>query len=133
MQKNADYFIDKLCLKEHPEGGYYRETYYSDLIIKKDALPDCYSGSRPTLTAIYFLLKGNDFSAFHRLKSDELWHFYLGSSITIWVIKPGGEMYKVKLGKDMENDEVCQATISAGCWFGAMVNDMKSFSNITTK
>jgi predicted cupin superfamily sugar epimerase len=80
------------------------------------------------MTAIYFLLNGTDFSAFHRLKSDELWHFYMGSSMTIWVIKPDGELYKVKLGSDAGNNEVCQATIPAGCWFGAAVNDTESFS-----
>jgi len=127
-EKNADYFIEKLCLKEHPEGGYFRETYCSDIVIKKDVLPDRYTGDRPLLTAIYFLLKGNDFSSFHRLKSDELWHFYFGSSMTIRIIKPDGKPYKIKLGMDVENNEVCQAKIPAGCWFGAVVDDTESFS-----
>jgi len=128
LEKNPDYFIDKLCLKAHPEGGYFKETYCSDIVIKKDALPDCYTGDRPLLTAIYFLLKGNDFSSFHRLKSDELWHFYFGSSMKIWVIRSDGRLYKIKLGMDVENNEVCQATIPAECWFGAAVDNAESFS-----
>lgn len=126
--EGADYLIDKLRLTAHPEGGYFKETYCSDIAIRKDAFPKGYTGERPLMTAIYFLLKGDDFSAFHRLKSDELWHFYLGSSMTIWIIRPNGELDELKLGNQMGNNEVCQATIPAGCWFGASVDDKESFS-----
>lgn len=125
---DADYLIDKLALTAHPEGGFFKETYCSDIVMKRDALPKGYTRERPLLTAIYFLLKGDDFSAFHRLKSDELWHFYLGSSMTIWIIGLNGELNKIKLGNHMANNEVCQATIPAGCWFGAGLDDKESFS-----
>ena len=71
MQKDAAYWIDKLKLQPHPEGGFYRQTYRADLILPKDAFPQ-FSGSRAVSTAIYFLLDGENFSAFHRLRSDEL-------------------------------------------------------------
>ena len=76
----ADDLIKLLELKPHPEGGYYRETYRSDEVIEN--LPERYKGpSRNAGTAIYFLLKGDQFSAFHKLQSDEIWHFYEGSSL----------------------------------------------------
>jgi uncharacterized protein len=128
LLESADYLIDKLHLKAHPEGGYFKETYCSNIVMKQGALPKRFTGKRAMLTAIYFLLKGNDFSAFHRLKSDELWHFYLGSSLTIWIIRPNGELDKVMLGNHIENNQVCQATIPAGCWFGAVLDDKESFS-----
>ena len=74
----ADYWIDKLELLSHPEGGFYKEIYRSDEAISADALPERYKGERSFSTSIYFLLRENEFSAFHRLQSDEIWHFYSG-------------------------------------------------------
>ena len=88
MIKSARYWIDKLNLTAHPEGGYYRETYRAELSIAREALPPQFTGPRLVSTAIYFLLDGENFSAFHRLRSDELWHFYSGSPITVHVIGP---------------------------------------------
>jgi predicted cupin superfamily sugar epimerase len=76
--KDARYWIETLKLVPHPEGGYYRETYRSRLLIPKDALPAQFGGARLASTAIYFLLEGKNFSAFHRLRSDEMWHFHAG-------------------------------------------------------
>ena len=83
MGKTADYWIEKLRLIEHPEGGYFRETYRSEESIGGEYLPERYQVSHFFSTAIYYLLKGDQFSAFHRLKSDELWNFYVGSSLTL--------------------------------------------------
>ncbi len=98
MPKTAQYWIDRLNLIPHPEGGYYRETYRSELSIPRDALPPQFTGPRPVSTAIYFLLESNNFSAFHRLRSDELWHFYAGSPITVHVIEPDGSYSGIQLG-----------------------------------
>ena len=76
--KDARYWIEKLRLEPHPEGGYFRQTYRSEVLIAQDALPAGFSGARAVSTAIYFLLDGENFSAFHRLRSDEVWHFYVG-------------------------------------------------------
>ena len=73
--KDASYWIEKLRLEPHPEGGFFRQTYRSDIQIAAEALPARFSGERTASTAIYFLLGGDDFSAFHRLRSDEIWHF----------------------------------------------------------
>src|SRR5271166_1176376 len=67
--KDAAYWIRMLALEAHPEGGYYRQTYRADLTLVQGTLPPQFTGPRPASTAIYFLLEGEDFSAFHRLRS----------------------------------------------------------------
>ena len=79
----AEYWIKHLKLSSHPEGGYYCATYKSDLTIRQSALPSGFHGDRSASTAIYFLLAETDFSAFHRLASDELWHFYAGNCLEV--------------------------------------------------
>jgi predicted cupin superfamily sugar epimerase len=128
MKKTAAYWIEKLNLVEHAEGGYYREIYRSSETIAADHLPDRYDGSRSFSTSIYYLLKGSDFSAFHRLRSDEIWHFYTGSSLTIYLINQQGVLSQILLGTNFDNGEVFQAVISAGCWFAVRINNPESFS-----
>jgi predicted cupin superfamily sugar epimerase len=79
--KDAGYWIEKLRLEAHPEGGYFRQTYRSDVVLAREALPAEFTGARAASTAIYFLLEGKNFSAFHRLRSDEVWHFYVGAPL----------------------------------------------------
>ncbi|HSZ61955.1 MAG TPA: cupin domain-containing protein [Terriglobales bacterium] len=126
MIKDALYWIRTLGLQPHPEGGYYRQTYRADLVLEE--LPPQFSGPRPVSTAIYFLLDGKNFSAFHRLQSDELWHFHLGASLTIHVIDPDGQYSEIQLGSDPEAGEVLQAVVGAGCWFASHIRDEKSFA-----
>ncbi len=128
MSRNADYWISKLNLKKHPEGGYYREIYRSDETIGAHALPERFNGPRPFSTAIYFLLEGDDFSALHRIQSDEIWHFYEGSSITIHTIGQCGKYNRILLGNNLENDESFAAVINAGCWYGATLNEPDSYA-----
>jgi predicted cupin superfamily sugar epimerase len=128
MSTTAQYWINKLNLIAHPEGGYYRETYRSQLSIAKAALPPEFTGARLVSTAIYFLLEGENFSAFHRLRSDELWHFHTGGTIVVHVIEPGGAHSEIHLGRDPVAGEVFQAVVNAGCWFASKVRDPKSFA-----
>jgi hypothetical protein len=127
LQKDAAYWIDKLKLQPHPEGGFYRQTYRADLILPKDAFPQ-FSGSRAVSTAIYFLLDGENFSAFHRLRSDELWHFYIGEPLVVHMIDANGAYSEFSLGNNPEAGEVLQAVVKAGCWFASRVRDGKSFA-----
>jgi uncharacterized protein len=120
------YWIERLNLTPHPEGGFYRQTYSADLIL--DDLPSQFSGSRAASTAIYFLLEGADFSALHRLRSDELWHFYAGRRLSVQVISPEGEYSEILLGSNPEAGESFQAVVTAGCWFGSRLADETSFA-----
>ena len=126
--KDAKYWIHKLQLEPHPEGGYFRQTYKAGLTLEASALPFSFSGPRVASTAIYFLLEGENFSAFHRLRSDEMWHFYAGSTLKIHVIGPEGEYSSILLGRDAERGEVFQAVVKAGCWFASHVGDWKSWA-----
>ena len=91
-------------------------------------MPPQFPGPRLVSTAIYFLLEGNSFSAFHRLRSDELWHFYAGSPITVHVIEPDGSCSEIQLGGDPDTGEVLQAVVKAGRWFASQVRDAKPFA-----
>lgn len=113
----ADQYIRHFRLQPHPEGGYYVQTYCSPEQIPVDCLPGRFSGHRVFSTAIYYLLQKGDFSAFHRIKSDECWHFYAGDTLYIHIIKTDGSYYLVKLGKELQNDEVFQCVIPAEAWF----------------
>lgn len=124
MIKDATYWINKLKLQEHPEGGYFIETFRSRRIINLDD----YDGNRFTCTAIYYLLLGDKFSAFHRMKSDEIWHFYAGSSLTLYIIHSNGVLDEISLGQNLDKNEMFQHVIESGCWFAAIVNDPYSYS-----
>ncbi|MGK7919302.1 MAG: cupin domain-containing protein [Trichodesmium sp.] len=126
--KNARYWIEKLGLEKHPAGGYYRETYRCAQEIPHEGLPKGFDGSRNCSTAIYFLLEGTDFSPLHRINSDELWHFYAGTSLTVHVIEESGNYYPIKLGENFDEGEVFQDLVKAGAWFGATVSNPQSYS-----
>ncbi len=128
MDESAQYWIDRLSLSPHPEGGYYRVTYQSSLTIVQNALPALYQGDRSACTAIYFLLAGSEFSAFHRIASDELWHFYAGSGLIVYVIDAEGNYSELQLGSAFEAGEVFQAVVKAGCWFASRLKDPAGFA-----
>lgn len=113
--------IKTLELKPHPEGGYFKETYRSTGEIKKDSLDPSFNGKRNYSTCIYFLLTSNKFSAFHRIKQDEIWHFYDGSAIRLHVISKTGNYEEYIIGRDFSNNEAPQLIIPGGCWFAAEV------------
>jgi predicted cupin superfamily sugar epimerase len=124
----AQHWIKKLNLQKHPEGGYFSEVYRSKEEIKREHLPSRYSGARNHSTSIYFLLTSNEFSAFHRIKSDETWHFYSGQPVTIHMIDGKGNYSSVKLGSNPESGEVFQFTIPHGTWFAASVDEPDSYA-----
>jgi uncharacterized protein len=111
--------ISQFNLLPHPEGGYYSQTYKSHEMIAGECLPVRYSGDRPFSTAIYFLLGKGNFSAFHRIKSDECWHFYAGQTLLIYVIQSDRELSIIYLGNNILKGEVFQYLVPAGCWFAS--------------
>jgi predicted cupin superfamily sugar epimerase len=122
------YWIKQFELQPHPEGGYFRQTYKSDMKIAHEGLPDSFTGPRAASTAIYFLLEGENFSAFHRLRSDETWHFYAGSPLIVHIIELDGRYSSILLGSDPDAGQVFQAVVRAGCWFASHVADWKSWA-----
>ena len=128
IPQDAGEIIRLLDLTRHAEGGWYRETYRSAETVPTDFLPGRPAGDRSFSTAIYFLLERGDFSALHRIKSDEVWHFYAGATLTVNVISPEGEHRAVKLGQAIRAGETLQAVVPAGCWFGAEVSGPGPYS-----
>lgn len=112
--------IEHYGMQAHPEGGYFKETYRAAETIKKGALPRRFGGNRSFSTAIYFLLEQDNFSAFHRIKSDECWHFYAGGTLLIYIINTEAKLQVVKLGNNVLNGETFQHVVPAGCWFASI-------------
>ena len=98
--------VDKLSLAPHPEGGFYRETYRS-----------------AHSTAIYYLLPAGAVSRLHRLKRDELFHFYAGGPMTIVELRPDGSVVSTRLASDAP-----QHAVRAGAWFGGFPDEGSSFT-----
>lgn len=118
-KRTATYWKGRLQLIQHVEGGAFKEVYRSAHILPQQTLTTEHNGDRNAATSIYFLLTEGDFSAFHRIASDELWHHYDGDTLCVYEIKPDGELICHKLGK--EEDAMPQVTIPAGSWFGSRV------------
>ena len=125
---DIEILIEKFHLEAHPEGGYFKETYRSTGTIAMDSLPDKYNGERNYSTCIYFLLTSDTFSAFHKIKQDEMWHFYDGSPIMIHMIYPDGEYASIKLGLNLANGEVPQAVVPGGTYFGSEMISKSDFA-----
>lgn len=115
-------------MEPHPEGGYFAEVFRSDEYLSEQSLPERYLGKRNFFTSIYYLLEKEDFSAFHRLASDEIWNYYDGSALLIHILGEKGEVTSHTLGLDCESGEKPQLLIKRGQWFAAEVKDKSSFT-----
>ncbi|WP_394238908.1 cupin domain-containing protein [Niallia oryzisoli] len=122
------YYVSKLGLTPHREGGYYKETFQSTEVTSDQELTVNFEGKRKLYTSIYFLLTSKDISHFHRLKSDELWYYHAGSSLTIHIIDETGDYKEIKLGLDLDKGEVPQALVPKNSIFGSSVMDEDTFS-----
>ena len=127
MLRSAKYWIDKLQLLPHPEGGHFKETYRSHENIRREHLPERFSDDRNFSTAIFYLLQNEQCSKLHILKSDEMWHFYDGSGLTIFVIDEKGNLTEQKFGLNPDEGESPQIMVKAGEWFGAKLNEPDSY------
>ena len=119
--------IDTFQLLPHPEGGWYKENYRSEATIPKDALPEQFEGDRQISTAIYFLLEEGNFSAFHRIRSDECWHFYAGQTLEIFELSPNGTLKIISLGNSLSEGTCFQYVVPAGYWFASRPAEKSSF------
>lgn len=125
--KSAEYWVKNLGLKSHPEGGFFKEIYKSSESILKENLPQRFTGDRVFSTSIYYLLNNENVSHFHRIKQDEVWHFYEGDSLAIHCLSGDGGYSKFLLGRNIEAGESFQVVVKAGDYFAAEVNDKSSF------
>ena len=126
MHPTVSTLVKRFDLKPHPEGGFYSESYRSAETIPHKGLPDRFTGDRYYSSAIYFLLENGNFSAFHRIKSDECWHFYSGDPLWIHVLYPDGTCKTITLGNTEE--AVYQFIVPAGCWFASETAPGGNFS-----
>lgn len=127
MGKKVKAIIDQLNLEAHPEGGYFKEEYRSEGTIHPGSDETVYPAGRNFATSIYYLLEGTDTSSFHRIRSDETWHFYTGSSATIHIIHPDS-LYEARyLGPELSKGQSYQITIPGRSWFGVSVDKKDSF------
>jgi hypothetical protein len=109
--------IARLGLVPHPEGGFFRETFRAEASVQAPfgAL------TRAASTAIYFLLRAGDFSAFHAVRSDEVWHHYLGARLELHTINALAQHERIELGADLLNGEQPQWVVRAGVFQAARV------------
>jgi predicted cupin superfamily sugar epimerase len=114
------------------EGGYYCETYRAKGIIPKDVLPEQYDSDRSFGTAILYLIDRNTSSSLHRIKSDEVFHFYMGDPVTMLQLLPDGSSQVITLGQDITSGQQVQAVVPANTWQGCFVNDGGEFALMGT-
>jgi predicted cupin superfamily sugar epimerase len=125
----ADELIRRLGLQPHPkEGGFFRETYRAEDVWPASVLPARYGGDRRASTAIYYLLTPTTFSALHRLRSDEVFHFYLGSPVRMLQLWPDGTGRTVVLGPDLAAGHALQVVVPRGVWQGSLLEPGGDFA-----
>jgi hypothetical protein len=128
----AEEIIEGLGLEAHPsEGGYFRETYRSSIRLRPEGELAAFGGLRSLSTAIYYLLTPDTCSLLHRLKADEVWHFYLGDPVQMLTLgERGGEV--VTLGSGVSEGMAVQAVVPAGFWQGARLKPGGRFALMGT-
>lgn len=111
--RDANYFIEKLNMEPHIEGGYFKESILSE---------DNFNSEKKLYSSIYFLLRTGEVSNFHRLTADELWYYHAGEALTIYMITKEGKLITKQLGLDIEKGEEPQILVEKGCVFGSAMN-----------
>jgi Uncharacterized conserved protein len=129
----AQRIIKLLQLEPLPiEGGYFRQTYRSAEMIDHAALPERYPHGKATGSAIYFFLHEDNFSALHRLFTDEVYHFYLGNPVEMLLLYPDGASERVVLGTDLDAGQQVQVVVPHGVWQGSRLSPGGRFALMGT-
>ena len=126
---SAEYIIDYFGMKPLPEeGGYYVETYRAEEKITSKNLPSRYTGPRNFSTAILYLLTPDACSRLHKVKSDEIFHFYLGDPIRMIQLHPDGKSEIIEIGPDITKGQNPQFTVPKGTWQGSQLKKNGKFA-----
>ena len=119
MTAAASTYFQALQLLPHPESGFYRETYRSQQKVAVAQAGDGALVAKNASTGIYFLLEPGNFSAFHTIHSDEMWHVYAGDALQVLELADNGELRCTRLGPDLLQGEVFQHVVPAHTWFAS--------------
>jgi uncharacterized protein len=123
--QDAKYWIERLDMQPHPEGGYYKEVFRSQQQVHRLNAEE----TKQACTSIYYLLEGNDFSGFHRLVSDEIWYFHVGAPVHIHSIDKEGKYQLHELSAAPTGH--FSVVIPGGCWFAAEIPSQQQFSLVS--
>ncbi|TLX77200.1 cupin domain-containing protein [Labilibacter sediminis] len=129
MGKQAKEIVNHLQLQEHPEGGWYKEVYRSDMVLNQKALPHTFTADKSALTSIYYLLANAQYSAFHKIKSPEVWFFHKGMPLVIHMISEKGTYSKVELSDKAQGH--LQYTVEPNTWFAAEIKGQYGYSLVS--
>jgi predicted cupin superfamily sugar epimerase len=124
-EKRIQELVEILDLKAHPEGGFYAETFRSDLEVVHTN-----GEKRQLATSIYFLLRSEDVSHFHRIQSDELWFWHEGSPLSVHILGEKGHEI-LKLGPVTETGARPQHLVKANTIFGSSVDYPESYALVS--
>ncbi|WP_316825486.1 cupin domain-containing protein [Pedobacter miscanthi] len=125
LEDCASYWVEKLGLQSHPEGGYYKEVYRS-----ADEVTETGSNKKKSaITSIYYLLEKSDFSAFHRISSDEIWYFHKGDALIVHILESDGRLNSVELSEDSSG--VFSHAVNGGRWFSAELKEKLGFALVS--
>ena len=127
-KEEIDEIVKSLDLQRHPEGGFFKETYRSSGTISPSDLPATIETPRNYSTCIYFLLTSDNFSAFHKIHQDEIWHHYKGAKLVLHCISPQGEYRSIDIGSDLNQGQVPQFVVPAGHYFAAEIPHPDSYA-----
>lgn len=122
-QQRIQELVSQFNLQAHPEGGFYSETYRSDQLTA--------SQDRNLVTCIYFLLTSENVSNFHRIKSDEMWFFHEGSSLTVHTLDPQNGHLQHAVGNEIQKGQTPQLVVPKNTIFGSSVTDENSYSFVS--
>ncbi|NEN95885.1 MAG: cupin domain-containing protein [Moorea sp. SIO3I7] len=122
---DAEYIIQALQLVPHPEGGFYREMYRSDQVVKTPF------GVRSVATSIYYLLRSGEYSSWHRIRSDELWFYHAGVPLCLNYLDETGSQRGILLGASLTDGAHPYYCLPGGTWFGAIPSQDDSFSLVS--
>jgi predicted cupin superfamily sugar epimerase len=123
MNNKIQEIINHFDMLPHPEGGFYKETYRSSEL--------CLNGTRNLKTVIYFLLRSEDVSHFHRIKSDEMWYYHSGSPLIVHSIDDQGIYKEQKVGINFSEGEIPQYLVPKNTIFGSTVLEKDSYSLVS--